>query len=135
MEFPGLKKYKDLNLWNGELKDQMNEVSFSGYQFILCKIKRLELSPYNRLLKVDSLSEKTFLDGRRELEPQTLTLGIIHPDREETSNTTTCLSLLPMTLNPMLSDSNWRLPQAYPYISKWMLVTSLLDTVNDAVYA
>lgn len=42
MEFPDLKKYQDRNLWNGELKDHKNEVSFAGYQLILHKIKCLE---------------------------------------------------------------------------------------------
>lgn len=67
MEFPVLRKYKDFNLWNGEHEDQINEVSFSGYQVILCKIKCLEWSIYNRLFKADIVSEKTFLDKRREL--------------------------------------------------------------------
>lgn len=66
-EFPDLKKHQDHNLWNGELEDHKNEVSFAGYQFILHKIKCLEWPIHNRLFKADILCEKNFLEKKKEL--------------------------------------------------------------------
>lgn len=67
MEFPDLKKYQDLNLWNGEPEDHKKEVSFAGYQLTLHKIKCLEWPIRNRLFKADILCEKHFLEKKKEL--------------------------------------------------------------------